>query len=160
MFEDATAPSGVRDERRCWMSALAKADPRKVAHLAEALSETPNYERLRGPETGLVMVRGRAGGVGAMFNVGEMTVTRCTVRLCDGSGLVGHAYVRGRNAAHAETAAWLDAWMQSPEHRARVAAEVIAPLAVEAEKARDLAARKAAATKVDFFTMATGRAQP
>jgi alpha-D-ribose 1-methylphosphonate 5-triphosphate synthase subunit PhnG len=159
MFDNAPAPDSARDERRYWMSVLAKADPRSLARAAASLGEPPVYDRLRGPETGLVMVRGRAGGVGAMFNVGEMSVTRCAVRLAGEDGLVGHAYVRGRDAAHAETAAWLDAWMQSPVHRARVEAAVIAPLAAETESARDLAARKAAATKVDFFTMATGRPQ-
>ncbi len=68
---------------------------------------------MRGPEGGLVMVRGRAGGGGAPFNLGEMTVTRCTVRL--GSGLVGHAYVAGREPRRAELAALVDALMQDPE---------------------------------------------
>ena len=31
------------------------------------------------------MVRGRVGGTGAPFNLGEMSVTRCSVRLADGS---------------------------------------------------------------------------
>ena len=109
------------------------------------------YTRLRGPEAGLVMVRGRTGGGGAPFNLGEMTVTRCTVRT--ESGQVGHAYVAGRDARQAELAAVLDAMLQDPLRDACLHANVIAPLA-EAQQARraDIAA-KAAATKVQFFAM-------
>ena len=67
---------------------------------------------MRGPETGLVMVRGRAGGSGSPFNLGEMTVTRCTVQL--GSGTAGHAYIAGRDERQAELAAVADALLQDP----------------------------------------------
>ncbi len=76
----------------------------------------PDYTVLRGPESGLVMVRGRAGGGGAPFNLGEMTVTRCTVRT--ESGLVGHAYIAGRDERRAELAALADALMQDPDRTA------------------------------------------
>jgi len=112
---------------------------------------TPGYTRLRGPEAGLVMVRGRAGGGGAPFNMGEMTVTRCTVRT--DSGQVGHAYVAGRDARQAELAAVFDAMLQDPHQAFALQANVIAPLA-EAQQARRAAiAEKAAATKVQFFAM-------
>ena len=61
------------------------------------------------------MARGRPGGDGAPFNLGEMTVTRCTVRLEDGT--VGHAYVAGRDMRQAELAAVLDAVLQGPARR-------------------------------------------
>ncbi|WP_270934251.1 phosphonate C-P lyase system protein PhnG [Falsiroseomonas oryzae] len=111
----------------------------------------PPHARLRGPETGLVMVRGRAGGDGAPFNLGEMTVTRCAVRL--GDGRVGHAYVAGRDAHQAELAALLDAMLLDEAARPAIEAAVIAPLAEAQQAQRASEARKAAATRVQFFTM-------
>ena len=101
------------------MSALAQAEPPAVEAAWAALPAKPSYRLLRAPETGLVMVQGRAGGTGAPFNLGEMTVTRCSVELPDGT--VGHAYVAGRDARHAETAAVLDALLQELDGRAALA---------------------------------------
>ena len=98
------------------------------------------------------MVRGRAGGDGAPFNLGEMTVTRCAVRLPDGR--VGHAYVAGRDARQAELAALVDALMLDEAARPQVEAAVIAPLAATQREAREVEAQKAAATRVQFFAMA------
>ena len=60
------------------MAALANATFEDLQALA-LREPLPDYVALRAPETGLVMVRGRIGGTGAPFNVGEMTVTRCSV---------------------------------------------------------------------------------
>ncbi len=141
--------------RRRWMGVLARADADAIAaRLAEAPA-LPRHVRLRGPETGLVMTRGRQGGDGAPFNLGEMTVTRCSVRLADGP--VGHAYVAGRDARQAELAAVIDAALQDPARHKALLAVVIEPLA-EAQAARAAReAAKAAATRVEFFTMATMR---
>jgi alpha-D-ribose 1-methylphosphonate 5-triphosphate synthase subunit PhnG len=97
------------------------------------------------------MVRGRAGGGGAPFNLGEMTATRCTVRTA--CGFVGHAYVAGRNERLAELGALADALLQDPERQALVLDGVIEPLAVMQQAARDAVAGKAAATRVQFFAM-------
>jgi alpha-D-ribose 1-methylphosphonate 5-triphosphate synthase subunit PhnG len=139
-------------ERRRWMAILARADAADIARLLENI---PEYQVIRGPEDGLVMVRGRAGGGGAPFNLGEMTVTRCTVR--SASGALGHAYVAGRNGRQAELAALVDALMQDPEQAPSLQARVIAPL--EAAQAARKASRtaKAAATRVQFFAMQTMR---
>ncbi|MGG5808220.1 phosphonate C-P lyase system protein PhnG [Falsiroseomonas sp. CW058] len=144
---DAAAPT----DRRRWMGILARATGAEIAARLAALPAPPPHARLRGPETGLVMVRGRAGGDGAPFNLGEMTVTRCTVRLAEGP--VGHAYVAGRDARQAELAALVDALMQDAARRAAVESAVIAPLAAAQAARRDEVARRAAATKVQFFTM-------
>ena len=95
-----------------WMSVLAQASPSDVEEVWQALDDRPPYRLIRGPEIGSVMVRGRAGGTGAPFCLGEMTVTRCSVALDDGR--IGHAYVGGRSAPHAEHAAVLDALLQDP----------------------------------------------
>ncbi|MGL5011973.1 MAG: phosphonate C-P lyase system protein PhnG [Paracoccaceae bacterium] len=139
--------------RKGWMSLLAKAPARRLAAL---MPDLPAHDVLRPAEIGSVMVQGRVGGTGAAFNLGEMTVTRCSVRL--NSGAVGHAYVQGRDKGHATRAAVLDALMQT-EAADRIAREVLAPLEAEAVEARQLRAGKAAATKVDFFTMVRGEDQ-
>jgi alpha-D-ribose 1-methylphosphonate 5-triphosphate synthase subunit PhnG len=138
-------------ERRRWMGILARASATELErHLAD-IPTPPPHRRLRGPETGLVMVRGRAGGDGAAFNLGEMTVTRCAVRLEDGR--VGHAYVAGRDARQAELAALVDALLLDEAARPAIAAAVIEPLAAAQEARREAEARRAAATRVQFFTM-------
>lgn len=141
--------------RQRWMSVLARADAAAIeAHLADA-PPLPACTVLRGPESGLVMLRGRAGGGGGPFNLGEMSVTRCTVR--SATGFVGHAYIQGRDTARARLAARLDAALQDPSCHDTLERQVIAPLAEAQQAARDAQAARAAATRVQFFTMATMR---
>lgn len=137
------------------MAVLARAGAAEITPLLEALPTLPSHIRLRGPEPGMVMVRGRAGGGGAAFNLGEMCVTRCTVR--DDQGRIGHAYVAGRDAAQSELAARLDALLQDGEWHDQIEHAVIAPLARAQSDIRAADARKAAATRVQFFTLATMR---
>jgi alpha-D-ribose 1-methylphosphonate 5-triphosphate synthase subunit PhnG len=141
------------DARKSWISILAKAPP---ARLAALMPDLPPHELLRAPEIGAVMVRGRVGGTGAPFNLGEMTVTRCSVRLDEGT--VGHAWVQGRDKSHALRAAVADALLQTGA-AAEISTQVIQPLSAEASRARTARAAKAAATKVDFFTMVRGEDQ-
>ncbi len=142
-------------QRQQWMAVLARASALQIeARLATAAPLAP-FTRLRGPEVGLAMVRGRAGGSGAAFNLGEMTVTRCTVR--DDAGRIGHAVVAGRDERQAELAAALDAALQDPARADTLQAAVIAPLQAAQQAARAEQAGRAAATRVDFFTMATMR---
>ncbi|MBE9604931.1 phosphonate C-P lyase system protein PhnG [Acetobacteraceae bacterium H6797] len=141
--------------RQRWMAVLARASAAAIeARLADAPA-LPAHARLRGPETGLAMLRGRAGGDGSPFNLGEMTVTRCAVRL--EGGLVGHAYIAGRDQKQAELAALLDAALQDEARRPALMRAVIEPLAAEQAEAAETARRKAAATRVNFLTMATMR---
>jgi len=140
-------------QRKDWMGLLARAPEGRAAELLDAAVTRPDFAWLRAPEFGSVMVRGRAGGTGAPFNLGEMTVTRCALRLA--SGKVGHAYVQGRRKADAEAAALVDALMQT-DTGAILHARVLDPLAAQRGAARKARAAKAAATKVDFFTMVRG----
>jgi alpha-D-ribose 1-methylphosphonate 5-triphosphate synthase subunit PhnG len=130
------------------MAVLARAD---ADELGERLGALPPYRVLRGPEAGLVMVRGRAGGGGAPFNLGEMTTTRCTVRT--EGGFVGHAYVAGRSERQAELAALADALLQDPLRQTAMLEDVIEKLATAQQAQRDAVAAKAAATRVQFFAM-------
>ena len=141
--------------RREWLGLLACAPAGRLAALCKQAGLATPFDWLRRPEVGTVMVQGRIGGTGAPFNLGEMTVTRAAVRL--ESGVTGVGYVSGRDRRHAEVAAVLDAMMQSPDLRPTVEGAVIARLAREQQDRRDTAARKAAATKVDFFTMVRTR---
>jgi alpha-D-ribose 1-methylphosphonate 5-triphosphate synthase subunit PhnG len=147
----AASPETPEHARRHWMSVLARAAAEELETCLADHGGTPAYQRLRGPESGLVMVRGRAGGGGAPFNLGEMTVTRCTVRTA--AGQVGHAYVAGRDARQAELAAVLDALLQDPARGGALRDDVIARLAAGQAAARTEVAQKAAATKVQFFAM-------
>lgn len=137
------------------MAVLARASRAALRARLDQFPALPPHRRLRGPEIGLMMLRGRAGGDGAPFNLSEITVTRCAVTLEDGA--VGHAYVTGRDLEQAELAALVDAALQDPARRPALLAAVIEPLAAEQAAAAEAAARKAAATRVQFFTMATMR---
>lgn len=141
-------------ERALRMSVLASADAGEMTRLWGALEIDPAFSMLRGPETGLVTVRGRIGGGGSPFNVGEATVTRASVRLEDGT--VGHAWMLGRDHAKATLAAVIDAVAMSPEKAEAVKDAVISPLARLAAEADAALAEETAATKVDFFTMVRG----
>ena len=101
------------------------------------------------------MVRGRAGGDGAPFNLGEMTVTRCSVQLANGQ--IGHAYSVGRDLRQAELAALCDAALQDPTYSPALLTRVIEPLAEAQAAERHAIAAKAAATRVDFLSMQTMR---
>ncbi len=143
----------AQSARREWMAVLAKAPHMRLAAL---MPDLPAHDTLRAPEVGAVMVRGRTGGTGAPFNLGEMTVTRCSVRL--GCGAVGHAWVQGRDKDHARRAAVADALMQTAAAD-DLRAAVLAPLMAEADAARAERAAKAAATRVEFFTLVRGEDQ-
>ena len=71
-------------------------------------------------------------------------------------GLVGHAYVGGADLRRAELAALLDALLQDPERRPAIDRDVIGPLARAAAARRRTLAARAAATRVEFFTMVRG----
>ena len=141
--------------RQTWMAVLARVERLAIEARLATQAPLPGHRRLRGPETGLVMVQGRAGGSGAPFNLGEMTVTRCSVH--NAAGRVGHAYIAGRDVRKAELVASLDAALQDPETGPALAQAVILPLA-DALAAADADVRaEAEATRVDFFTLATMR---
>lgn len=142
-----------QEERKSTLSLLAKAPADALTALWVKTGLAPKHEILRPPEIGAVMVRGRAGATGAAFNLGEMTVTRCSIQLSEGP--VGHGYVQGRDKTHAKTAALIDALMQTDSAR-QLERDVLDPLRESMKVARAKRQAKAAATKVDFFTLARG----
>jgi alpha-D-ribose 1-methylphosphonate 5-triphosphate synthase subunit PhnG len=149
---ERTAGDGDQKRRRT-MELLAKADDAALMAAWDGLVDKPEVGRVRGPETGLVMLRGRIGGGGSPFNLGEATVTRATVRL--GTGEIGHGQTLGLSRRKAELAAIFDALARRPEYQTdvdRLLDGIEAGLvAQDAEQQR-----RTAATKVDFFTMVRG----
>ncbi len=142
------------DKRQEWLGLLARAQQGRLVELCEGL--TAGFSWLRRPEIGTVMVRGRMGGTGAPFNLGEITVTRASLQLA--TGPVGHGYVQGREKLAAECAALVDALMQT-DRADELQVNVIDVLAREAAEATQTRAAKAAATKVEFFTLVRGEDQ-
>jgi alpha-D-ribose 1-methylphosphonate 5-triphosphate synthase subunit PhnG len=141
--------------RQRWLGTLARASLHELkAAWAEHAGDV-TYHFLRKPEVGLVMVRGRAGGTGEPFNLGEMTVTRCAVRL-DNSEIVGFGYIGGRDPSRAELVAAFDALLQVGERSAFLQKNLIEPLAQRQRRRREAAARKIAKSRVEFFTMVRG----
>jgi alpha-D-ribose 1-methylphosphonate 5-triphosphate synthase subunit PhnG len=146
-------------DRQRWLAVLAKASGAELQRAWDGLAEKPAYRPLRASETGLVMVRGRIGGAGDAFNLGEMTMTRAAVQLLDGAGNVTHTgfgHVAGRSGRRAELVALFDALLQDPARRQAIEREVVEPLAARQSAAKAAHAAKVAASKVDFFTMVRG----
>ena len=140
-------------ERQQWMQILAKAGT-ALLQFEDILTQQP-YQVIRPPQSGMVMVRGRAGGTGQAFNLGEMTVTRCVVQLNDGR--TGYSYVAGRYQKQAELAAIADALLQGNEHD-DIKAQVIDVLAQVQKTQREQRAAEVAGSKVEFFTLIRGEA--
>jgi len=147
------AAKSAGGERQRAMGLLAKASRAELQAAWDALGEKPAVQPVRGPETGLVMVRGRIGGGGAPFNLGEATVSRASIRLDDGT--VGHGQALGTDGAKARLAATFDALFQQPARKAEVET-LLDAVAARVAKEDAEKARQTAATRVDFFTMVRG----
>lgn len=148
-----TPDQDMQARRRAALTLLVHADSAELARRVAALPAPP-HRSVRAPENGLVMVRGRIGGDGAPFNVGEATVSRAAVRL--DSGEVGFGYVLGRDGEKARLIALCDALIQSKKHGDALESDVLAPLRDKLAAQRERQAAQAAATKVDFYTMVRG----
>ena len=150
----AEAGSPSTSDRRDAMAVLARATAEELQAAWDAWSDKPGVETVRGPETGLVMVRGRIGGGGAPFNFGEATVTRATVRIS--TGTVGHAYALGTDRRKVRHGAVFDALWQDEATRAHVESGVLDPVRGRLQARSRRRAEETAATRVDFFTMVRG----
>jgi alpha-D-ribose 1-methylphosphonate 5-triphosphate synthase subunit PhnG len=139
--------------RRDAMSVLAHTSTERIAACLEAI-DIPAHEMVRQPEGGLVMVRGRIGGDGAPFNLGEASVSRAAVRLV--SGEIGFGYVLGRDGEKARLIALCDALIQSDSFKNYIQQAVVAPLRQERIELLAKQAAETAATRVDFYTLVRG----
>ncbi len=142
-------------QRQQWIALLARA-PEDLLESALAVDAALTPQWLRRPETGLMMVQGRIGGTGERFNVGEITVTRCALRLAHdvGSSAVGVSYVLGRNHRQARLAALADALLQDPTRHEALQLSLLEPVRQYLEKIQWQRHQRAQTTKVDFLTVA------
>ena len=108
---------------------------------------------MRQPEIGLTMVRGRAGGTGKIFNLGEITITRCVVKFEETTGF---GYVGGRSKRHAELAAVCDGLLQQEDWFEQIRDRVIEPLKAILYQKQAQQQSQTDTTKVEFFTMLRG----
>ena len=154
---DSSAPSRPKSPltRPDWMALLARA-PMPVLEVALAPHSVAPPRWLRAPETGLMMVQGRAGGTGERFNLGEVTVTRCALRLSGATqqAPVGVAYVMGRSHRHAQLAALADAMLQDPLQQPALEVQLLQPVRDHLAKEQARRQLRVQSTKVEFFTVA------
>lgn len=148
------ADDRTREARRAVMAVLAEARADELAGGLGKIENKPEFALLRPVETGLVMVRGRIGGDGAAFNLGEATVTRAAVQLA--SGEVGFSYSLGRDVEKTRLAAYCDALWQTDSFRSAIETSVVEPVRKRTESARAEQRARTAATRVDFFTIVRG----
>ncbi|KGC65304.1 phosphonate C-P lyase system protein PhnG [Burkholderia pseudomallei] len=179
----ASAVSSLHAARRDWLAVLAKIPRDELERALDRVLDgapAPAFDWLRTPEIGLAMVRGRIGGTGDPFNLGEASVTRAALRLrgdrtngttgttgADGmnganganrphGATVGIAYVLGRDKRRAELVALADALLQTPERHERLRAALIEPFRARLAQARAARSGEIATTRVEFFTMVRG----
>lgn len=149
MSSQSIEPSSARQGA---LGVLARAEMPALSAAWETWDNRPEVQPIRGPETGLIMIRGRTGGGGAPFNLGEATVSRASVRI--DSGEIGHGYCLGRDTEKARLIAVIDALFQrEPEN---VDFAILRPLRDAAHAADQRRREETAATKVEFFTMVRG----
>lgn len=149
MSSQSIEPNSARQEA---LGVLARAEMPALSAAWETWANRPEVHPIRGPETGLIMIRGRTGGGGAPFNLGEATVSRASVRL--GTGEIGHGYCLGRDADKARLIAVIDAlYQREPEN---IDFAILRPLRDVAYAADQKRREETAATKVEFFTMVRG----
>ncbi len=151
MQQHEQAKTGDMSLRQHWMAVLFRTGA-QLDEYAELLQAQP-YERLRPAQVGMVMVQARAGGDGPAFNLGEMTVTRCVVKLAQ--GMLGYSYMAGRQLRRAELAALADAHLQGPEHEIWMQ-RLVGPMAKAQQRERAEKAKRSAQTRVRFSTLVRG----
>ena len=125
--------------RQQWLSVLARASCAELEEALTLLGPLPALEHVRLSEPGMFMLRGRIGGTGEAFNLGEASVTRCALRV----GAI-------------ELIAVFDALLQGNGLGAQTQCDVIGPMAHRQAEQRDTTSRWAATSKVEFFTMVRG----
>jgi len=138
--------------RRHALATLAKSTPGELAGAVALLAVAAHAVDLKPVETGLVMLRGRIGGDGPPFNLGEATVTRAVVQLSTGE--IGYGHRLGRDKAAARDAAIIDAAWQSIASREFVEMRILAPIRARVTSDHERASEETASSRVEFFTLA------
>jgi alpha-D-ribose 1-methylphosphonate 5-triphosphate synthase subunit PhnG len=142
------------DDRKAVLALLARATRPELADPLGRNWPDIVVRDLRKPEIGLAMLRGRMGGDGAPFNLGEATVTRAVVELAGGQR--GHGQRLGRDATVARLSAIVDALWQDEAERPRIERDILTPIRARLASMTTRTRSETAATRVDFFTMVRG----
>ena len=140
-------------DRKEWLSLLAQSSSEDIISLWNKAKIECDFEVIRAAEIGAVMVQGIQGGTGDPFHLGEMSVTRCSIKIAD--GYIGHGYHQGRSKETAETIAKLDALLQTVKFDT-IVKTILKPLEKLLHDKKYSLASKAEATKVNFFTLVRG----
>jgi alpha-D-ribose 1-methylphosphonate 5-triphosphate synthase subunit PhnG len=140
--------------RQQLLSTLAHSRLNDIQALWQDQVDDIAFEFIRQPECGMVMAVGRAGSSGEPFNLGEVTVSRCAVRLPGGE--TGFGYVKGRDTNHALHIALLDALAQTRIHRDQILDGICRPLQKKLQSKKAEQQARVDKTRVDFFTMIRG----
>ena len=138
------------NDRKAWMATLARANAAELQALIANIGELPPFRYTRQAEIGLCQIRGRIGGHGRAFNLGEMTVTRCAVVLDE--RIEGIAYVQGRDRQHAELAALADACLLD----GLLSSTHLQHIHDRLQKQRRNRQSRSDDTRVEFFTLVRG----
>lgn len=155
MTSTTTSPPDPESaKRRLWLAVLARASRAELEAAHSRLSDLPAVNPLRPAEVGMVMLRGRIGGTGDTFNLGEASLTRCALR--PAGGALGVGYTLGRDRRKAELIALFDALLQDPQRCTQLQQEVVEVLMQRQAAQRDTSSRAAASSKVEFFTLVRG----
>lgn len=152
----STSSSDTHLERPAWLAVLARASLQQLEAKLPPRDALAAVTQVRPAEVGMVMLRGRIGGTGNPFNLGEASVVRCAVRV--GDGPLGVSYALGRDKRRAEVAALCDALLQDTWHHDHLQQTLVRPLAQAQAQAKAHAHQQAAESKVEFFTLVRGEA--
>lgn len=144
----------IKVQRQKNLSILAKAPLNIMLEYWQAINVDATFKFLKKPEVGMAMVRAQAGSGGENFNMGEMSMTRCVVRL--DSDEVGYGYVAGRSKKKSELVALIDACWQKKSLKNIIEEKIIEPLYhIQASKEK-IISENTESSKVNFFTMVRG----
>lgn len=150
---EITGSNNINEQRKEWIGLLGSADPQWLEQQKKRLGVDPTPDFMVRPETGMIMMQARQDGAGPRFNLGEVTVSRCILKL---DGVMGYAMVMGSNLRHAKLAALFDAMLQMPDSGSGLRESLVPELRRLQKERRDKEARDVRSSKVEFFTMKRG----
>nr|WP_320193242.1 phosphonate C-P lyase system protein PhnG [uncultured Desulfobacter sp.] len=150
---EITGNSDIKEQRKEWIGLLGSADPHWLEQQKESLGLDLTADVMVQPETGMIMMQARQDGAGPRFNLGEVTVSRCILKL---DGVMGYAMVMGCNLQHAKLAALFDAMFQMPNTGDSLRKNLVPELRRMKKERRDKEAWDVRSSKVEFFTMKRG----
>ena len=143
-----------KSQRQQNLSVLAKASLATMLEYWQQINVDATFEFLKKPEVGMAMVRAQAGAGCENFNMGEMTMTRCVIRL--DSDEIGYGFVAGRSKKKSELIAVIDACWQKDSLQKIIEEKIIEPLyALQVNRAQKTS-ENTKTSKVNFFTMVRG----